>query len=131
MTYANLYGRIACGATITTLNIQERRVFTTRIQSDPAFFCSRVLGASLWATQRQILAAVRDTPEIYVPSCHASGKSFTAADVALWFLYAHPNAIVATTVPTARQVKRILWQEIRRTWVGARVPLRLLLRRAH
>ncbi len=43
--------------------------------------------------------------------------------MALWFLYTHPNSIVVTTAPTGRQVKRILWQEIRRAWGKARVPL--------
>ena len=82
-----------------------------------------MLGASLWAKQREIIEAVRDCAEVYVPSCHASGKSFTAAHVALWFLYSHPNSIVVTTAPTGRQVKKILWQEIRRAHGKAPVPL--------
>ncbi len=41
----------------------------------------------------------------------------------MWFLYTHPNSVVVTTAPTGRQVKRILWQEIRRAWGKARVPL--------
>ncbi len=82
-----------------------------------------MLNASLWAKQQEIIEAVRDHAEVYVPSCHASGKSFTAAHVALWFLYSHPNSIVVTTAPTGRQVKKILWQEIRRAHGKAPVPL--------
>lgn len=62
------------------------------------------------------MEAVRDFPEVYVPSCHSSGQSFTAAHVALWFLYSHPNSIVVTTAPTGRQVKRTRWQEIGTAW---------------
>lgn len=82
-----------------------------------------MLGASLWAKQREIIEAVRDFSEVYVPSCHSSGKSFTAAHVALWFLFSHPNSVVVTTAPTGRQVKRILWQEIRKAYANANAPL--------
>jgi phage terminase large subunit len=110
---------------IATLTSQDKQVFASRIQHDPIWFCDRVLGASLWAKQQEIIEAVRDTREVYVPSCHSSGKSSTAAHVALWFLFSHPNSIVVTTAPTGRQVKKILWQEIRKAYIGARVPLQL------
>ncbi len=84
------------------------------IQQDPVWFCDK---------QWEIIEWVRDYPEVYVPSCRSSGKSCTAAHVALWFLYTHSNSLVVTTAPTGRQVKRILWQEIRRAHVKATVRL--------
>jgi phage terminase large subunit len=82
-----------------------------------------VLGARLWGKQHEIARAMVDTQFVYVPSCHASGKSFTSAQIALWFLYSHPNSIVVTTAPTGRQVRKVMWQEIRRAYTNAPVPL--------
>src|SRR5262249_41588035 len=44
------------------------------------------------------------------------GKSYTAAQIAAWWLDGHPvgEAVVVTTAPTDRQVKVVLWKEIRR-----------------
>jgi phage terminase large subunit len=82
-----------------------------------------VLNACLWQTQQTIAKALIDTQFVYIPSCHASGKSFLAAHVALWFLFTHPNSIVVTTAPTGRQVRKVLWSEIRRAYTNAPVPL--------
>jgi phage terminase large subunit len=50
---------------------------------------------------------------ISVKSGHGTGKSCLAAGVSLWFKYAIRPSIVLTTAPTERQVKEILWREIR------------------
>lgn len=76
------------------------------------FFMEEFLGADIWGTQRDILESVRDHRYTAVPSCHSSGKSFIAARVVLWFLYAFFGAKVITTAPTTRQVEGILWPEI-------------------
>ena len=44
----------------------------------------------------------------------ASAKASPAAVAVLWFLSCYAPAIVITTAPTARQVRHILWREIRR-----------------
>lgn len=87
------------------------------------WFCERILGVNLWGKQREIAEAVRDYQFVYAPSTHASGKSFSASAIGLWALYTHPNSIVVTTAPTGRQVRKVLWQEIRRAHANARVPL--------
>ena len=46
-------------------------------------------------------------------SCNSSGKTFIASDIALAFLLNLSPSIVVTTAPTFRQVRDILWQEIR------------------
>ena len=51
------------------------------------------------------------------------GKGFTAAVAVLWFLCSHQPATVLTTAPTARQVRHILWQEIRRLYRASAYPL--------
>lgn len=99
-------------------NPQEIRTFQNKIALDPVFFVENVLGHTLWQKQKEILESVRDNPETSVRSCHASGKTFTAADVVHWWLLAHPDSVVITTAPTFRQVKEVLWREIGAGAVG-------------
>lgn len=94
-----------------------------RCQRDPAFFVNYVVGDQLWAKQVEILNSVRDHKRTAVRSCHGAGKSFTAARAALWFLFCNPGSIVATTAPTFRQVRAVLWQEIRKAYSKAKLPL--------
>jgi hypothetical protein len=82
-----------------------------------------ILGATVWDMQARIIESVRDNKRTAVRSCHGIGKSFLASHVALWFLNAHPNSIVATTAPTFRQVEKILWQEIGKAVALAPAPL--------
>lgn len=81
------------------------------------------LGAELWSAQREIIEAVEQHDRVAVSSCHGAGKSFTAAHVALAFLYDNENSIVITTAPTQRQVRSILWKEIRAAHTRAVVDL--------
>lgn len=91
---------------------------------DPVFWGETILGSRYWPIQREILLAVRDYPQVNVPACHASGKSFTAGDACLWFSQNFPASnIVVTSAPSERQVRRILWKEIRAKHRKARIPL--------
>ena len=47
---------------------------------------------------------------------NAVGKTFAIAGLALWFLWTHKPSAVITTAPTWRQVRDILWREIRKLW---------------
>lgn len=62
-----------------------------------------------------------------VPSAHAIGKSWLAARLAGWWIDSHPlgEAFVLTTAPTNKQVKAVLWKEMRRVWATARLPGRM------
>jgi phage terminase large subunit len=60
----------------------------------------------------QIMQAVAAHRRVTVRSCHHSGKTWTAAALAQWFLRAHNPSLVVTTAPTMRQVKELLWYEI-------------------
>ena len=93
-------------------------------RDDPLRFSAEVLGGEQpWRKQADVLRAVRDHRFVAVRSGHGVGKTWTAARAALWFLFSFPRSIVVTTAPTHRQVKSILWGEIRRQYRGARVPL--------
>ena len=98
-------------------------VMLERSQREPAWWTSNILGNNLWQTQREILESVRNNHETVVASCHGAGKSFTASNVALWYLFNHKPSIVITTAPTDRQVRGILWKEIRLAHSRARIPL--------
>lgn len=87
---------------------------------DPAEWARDRLNASLWSVQRMILRKLfekgPDAPRrIAIPSCHGSGKSFTAGiAAAAWIDSAsYPGARkVVSTAPTGAQVANILWDGI-------------------
>lgn len=82
-----------------------------------------MLGVAPQGKQLEIVQSVMNHRVTTVRSCHAAGKSFTAACTALWFLMAYPESIVVTTAPTWRQVKDILWREIATRFAKAKIPL--------
>ena len=79
----------------------------------PVWFATEVLGANPWQKQKDILNALRNNDFVAVRSCNGSGKTYTAALATLWWLMAHDEAVVITTAPSERQVKELLWREIR------------------
>lgn len=50
-------------------------------------------------------------------------NTFLAARIALWFLYCFRPAKVISTAPTSRQVRDLLWAELRTAHKKAKVPL--------
>jgi phage terminase large subunit len=89
----------------------------------PEAFAIKVLGSRWWEKQREAARAVASSRRTAVKSANGVGKTYLAADLALWFLYTHRPALVLTTAPTERQVRHLLWEEIRRRFRGARVAL--------
>lgn len=80
---------------------------------DPVGFVREVLGEEPWAMQAEVAEAVRDHPQVTVRSCHAAGKDWLAARLALWWAYAR-RGLVVLTGPTEAQVSEILMRgEIR------------------
>lgn len=62
--------------------------------------------------QQRILLSIRDNRETNVPSAHGMGKTKTGAIASLWWVFA-VKGLAITTAPTERQVKELLWSEIR------------------
>lgn len=100
---------------------------------DPVGFCLDVLGITPWDGQVEIMEAVRDNPRVSVAACYASGKTFTAAVLVLWWIHTRRPAMIITTAPTGRQVKTLLWREVRKLQKRAkrRLPGRLLQTQLH
>lgn len=82
----------------------------------PLFFAREVLRVKLWSKQKAVLAALPRHRRVAVKSGNGLGKGFCAAVAVLWFLYSHDPAIVLSTAPTFRQVRHILWRQIRRLY---------------
>lgn len=93
-----------------------------KFREDPVLFCSKVLGDNLWQKQQEIIQAAKDS-DVLVASCHGAGKSYIASRIVIHQLALYPGTQVITTAPTDRQVKKILWKEIRAGWTGAEPPL--------
>ena len=80
----------------------------------PVAFAQDVLGVDLWSKQREVLEALPDNRRVAVKSGNGLGKGFCAAVAVLWFLHHRDPAIVLSTAPTFRQVRHVLWRQIRR-----------------
>lgn len=95
---------------------------TSQLMS-PVVFATDVLGVSLWDKQKEVLAALPGNRRIAVKSGNGLGKGFCAGVAALWFLYNHDPAVVLSTAPTFRQVRHVLWRQIRQLYFRAKEPL--------
>ncbi len=105
------------------LSPDQRKELRRRAPIDPIWWINKVLGVTLWDTQKKIIESVRDNPRTSARSCHGIGKSFVAGNVALWFLYTFPYSIILTTAPTWRQVEKLVWKEIRSSIRKSRIAL--------
>lgn len=93
-------------------------------QRDPVAFTHDILGVTgLYDKSIEIMEAIRDYPRVAVAACHSSAKTFTAANVFWWHQICFPPAKAVTTAPTERQVRDLLWAEIRQRHGNARVRL--------
>lgn len=90
---------------------------------DPVRWVGRALGLAPWLHQVRALEAIRDHRRVSWRSCHGAGKSTTAASAALWFTLTQPDSLTVITAPSARQVRQVLWREIKR--LACRAPRKL------
>lgn len=84
-----------------------------KTKADPESFSRSILQQTLFDRQAEIVRAVRDHRSVAVKACHASGKTFAAAILVLWWLFRYPEAIAVTTAPTWTQVEKLIWGEIK------------------
>ncbi len=80
----------------------------------PLTFAKEVLKVELWSKKEDVLAAIAEHRRVAVKSGNGLGKGYCAAVAVLWFLHYHDPAVVLSTAPTFRQVRHILWRQIRR-----------------
>lgn len=86
----------------------------------PAQMARAVFRHDHWSVAEAILdATFRPRARVAVKACHASSKTFTAADAVLLALLLGGD--VLTTAPTWQQVESVLWGQIHRTIAHAAV----------
>jgi phage terminase large subunit len=92
-------------------------------RNDPCQFAKRVLGLRLWSRQEDILRAVMQHRRVAIKACHASGKSFTAAALALFWLLRYPDGKCLITGPSYEQTKHVMFGELNRMIYNAALKL--------
>lgn len=83
---------------------------------DPALWVEEKLHEELWSLQEEIAESVVEHRYTAIPSCHDSGKSYTASRIMSWWIDSHKpgEAFVVSTAPSQTQVEAILWREVGR-----------------
>jgi len=96
-------------------------------RANPELFHTHILDVepeNVWPKMREVINSVRDHRRTAVKAGHSVSKTYTAARIALEFLYDHgPNCTVITTAPTDNQVVNVLWRDIRTAKNNARADL--------
>jgi hypothetical protein len=87
---------------------------------DPVGFITDILDERPWSIQARIAESVRDNPQTAVPSCFGSGKDWIAARPVCWWV--STGGIAITTADTYRQVRDILWRELRKAHIRGGLP---------
>ena len=92
-------------------------------RDDPLGFVKDILSDSgtPYAKQEELFnALVSDKRRVSVVGCNSSGKDWAAARAILWWIETRPKAKVVVTGPTLRQVKEIVWKELRAAHAAAK-----------
>lgn len=95
-----------------------------KIRRKPEIYFREWLGVErLEVYHHNILDAFNTYDRIAIAATHAVGKTWITARIALFFLNMYKGAKVITTAPTNRQVKKLLWGELRSAHKKAKRPL--------
>jgi len=102
----------------------ESEILRRYFLANSAEWVKQKLGEDIWSGQREIIESVRVNRKTAAITCHEVGKSFVAARIVAWWLSNHPpgTAKAVTTAPTGRQVRAILWNEIRTAHAKGQLP---------
>lgn len=102
----------------------EIETVTKAIRYDPILYHNDVLGGpALWEKQKDIMRSVVEHKKTTVKAGQGVGKTFTIASIGLWWVSAAENSILITTAPSGRQVKTLLWGEMRNAYYNSIMPL--------
>lgn len=89
---------------------------------NPIEFFDEILGIKVWSKQEDITKSVLQEEETWVRASHGVGKTMIAACLAEYWLSARGRSVI-TTAPTMRQVRELLWQQLRTNRMMARRPV--------
>jgi hypothetical protein len=83
---------------------------------NPVGFAYEVLGVNyLTDDQKNILESIRHNKVSNIQACHGIGKSHLMGAVLVPYWVFAMKGLCITTAPTFRQVKQVLWSEVRRS----------------
>jgi len=94
-----------------------------KAQAEPLWWMSECCGWYLWEKQQEIVQALITHDRVAVPAAFGVGKTFLAGRIVPYWLNTRPKSIIVTTAPTARQVKDLLWAEIKDAYQTTKMPL--------
>jgi hypothetical protein len=83
-------------------------------RDDPISLATELLGVRLCRAQRRILEAIARGKRVAIRSGQKLGKSTAFVIAALWWAATRPRGRVLFTAPVNKQIKEVLWKELRR-----------------
>ncbi|VBB41933.1 conserved hypothetical protein [uncultured Desulfatiglans sp.] len=99
-----------------TLSARYNRTQATdfsRYRDDPVGFAQEVLGETLTYDIECLMLSVKDNPVTVARSANATGKTFAAARIAVWFYRVFEASQIYTgAAPPESNLKKLLWGEI-------------------
>ena len=81
---------------------------TKKLSLDPEEFCTKVLGFTPFAYQKEFMKMFQENQFTAARWCRQSGKTFIVSAMLLWYATTHPNAQIGIVGPSWRQTKRII-----------------------
>jgi hypothetical protein len=88
---------------------------SARYRDDPDGYARDVLGVRWWPKQIQVARLLLQPPyRVLVKACHKVGKTHLGGGVVNWWYDSYDPGLALTTAPTDRQVKDLLWKEVRK-----------------
>lgn len=82
--------------------------------ADPVGYVREVLGVQWWHKQEEIARSLLTPPyRTLVKACHKVGKTYLGGGLVNWWYDSFDPGLVLTTAPTDRQVRDLLWKEVR------------------
>jgi len=85
-----------------------------RYRDDPVRYARDAFGLELWSKQAEIGRALTVHDRAAAKSGHKIGKSTLAAALSYWWNETRPRGRVVMTSSSGRQVRSILWREVKR-----------------
>lgn len=108
-------------------NISTPEGYRQWILDNPGAWTKKVYGVDLhekyWQKPVEMLQSIFNNRRTAVKGCIASSKSVTAAIATHAWLQHFPNSKVFLTAPSDRQVKNVLWAEVRALHQNAKIPI--------
>lgn len=85
-----------------------------RYKTDPGGYARDILGVEWWSKQIEVAELLLKPPyRVLVKASHKVGKTHLGGGLVNWWYDIHDPGLALTTAPTDRQVKDLLWKEVR------------------